>query len=184
MHKILIEVVQRTAPNKKSSKSFQQKIKWSLNFRSSKQHDKWKLNQSRKSKYINIPPKKIYTKPPLTLPSNQIHESLNRCLRLSALNFVTLSPRVSLQRGPDRGPGSSAPAASEATKLKSWERAIDPYSRHQVGWWVTMYMRIIYRYIWNTVWYVLKVDVSWFFYKYARCICWFIFFWTVRRSMI
>ena len=145
MHKILIEVVQRTAPNKKSSKSFQQKIKWSLNFRSSKQHDKWKLNQSRKSKYINIPPKKIYTKPPLTLPSNQIHQSSNRCLRLSALNFVTLSPRVSLQRG-DRV-GSSAGAASEATKLKSWERAIDPYSRHQIGWWVTMYMRIICRYI-------------------------------------
>lgn len=179
--------MQRTAPNKKSSKSFQQKIKWSLSFRSSKQHDKWKLNQSRKSKYINIPQKNLHQTITLTLPSNQIHQSSNRCLRLSVLNFVTLSPRVSLQRGPDRVGSNSAPAASEATKLKSWERAIDPYSRHQVRLWVTMYMRIIYIDVYE-IWYAcVKSWCKLFFLQVCQMHIMLIhvfFPWTVHRSKI
>lgn len=148
MHKILIEVVQRTAPNKNRQRHSNRK---SNGLSTSDPPN----SQSRKSKYINIPPKKNLhqTTTDTTIKSNPL--IFPSCLRLSALNFVTLSPRVSLQRG-DRV-GSSAGAAGEATKLKSWERAIDPYSRHQVGWWVTMYMRIIFD---IHIYIYLKYDIS------------------------
>ena len=58
---------------------------------------------------------------------NHFRSSKTLCLRLSALNFVTLSPRVSLHRGDRVG-------SNEGSKLKSWERAIDPYTRHLCCW--------------------------------------------------
>lgn len=189
MHKILIEVVQRTAPNKKSSESFQKKNKWSLNFRSSKQHDKWKLNQSRKSRYSQHSPKKSTPNHHTALPSNQIHQSSRKLPQVIRLELCHFIPTCFVAAWARPGPREQRWRCQWGDQIEelgtghwSLQQAPSRFDGLRCTWGLYI---MIYEIYWNMI--CVKSWCKLFFltsmpdaYHVDSCF----FFWTVRRSMI
>ena len=178
MHKILIEVVQRTAPNKNRQRHSKRKTN-GLSI-SDPPNSTWKKNPNQKNQ-VNIPQK--------STPNHHWHyhqiKSINLPIVASGYPPWTLSLYPHVFRC-SVATGSGAIALQLPVRRPNWRAGNGPLiptaGTKSVDGLPCTWGLYIDIYIWNMIY--VKHWCKLIFYKYARCICWFIFFWTVRRNKV